>query len=87
MFKKYLKKEKEHHTVTRKASFFLTVVTMFFFGLQMLSAQPCPPGPGGIPDCSNDDPSAVPFDGGASLLLGGGIALGVKKLYGKIRRK
>lgn len=83
MLKKYSKKEKP--VVKRNFSFF-TILVMFFLSIQVLSAQPCPPGPGGVPDCENNDPS-VPFDGGASLLLGGGIVLGVRKLYGKIRKK
>lgn len=32
------------------------------------------------PDNPIPDPTAVPLDGGASLLLAGGVALGLKKL-------
>jgi len=83
MSKRYLNKEK---SVVKTVFRFFTVLIMFFLSMQLLSAQPCPPGPGGVPDCDNDEPG-VPFDGGASILLGGGIALGVRKLYGKIRKK
>jgi hypothetical protein len=44
------------------------------------------PGTGGpTPNTPPTDPTAVPIDGGASLLLASGVALGLKKL--RDRRK
>jgi hypothetical protein len=45
-------------------------------------AQPCPPGPDGLPDCSGGDPSA-PIDGGASLIVLAGAGIAAKKIYDK----
>jgi hypothetical protein len=84
MLKNYSQKENKR---TIKLTSLVVVLAISFFSIQQLSAQPCPPGPGGVPDCSNQDPSGVPFDGGASLLLGGGIVMGAKRLYGKIRKR
>ena len=52
------------------------------FGFLLLAAQPAAaqgPGSGG-PEPDPTDPTAVPIDGGASLLLAAGAAYGVKKL-------
>ena len=43
-------------------------------------AQPTNGGPGPDPD-----PTAIPIDGGVSLLLAGGVAFGIKRL--RARRK
>jgi hypothetical protein len=68
-------------------SFFLTrllsamVLVVAFGGIAV--AQPGTGGPGpGTPD---PDPTAVPLDGGASLLLASGVAYGIKHL--RNRRK
>ncbi len=42
------------------------------------------PGSGG-PTPDPNTPTAVPIDGGASLLLAGGVALGLKKLRARFR--
>jgi len=88
MLKNYSQKENKG---TKRTASFLVVLAIFFFSIQSLVAQPtepqCPPGPGGVPDCANQDPTGVPFDGGASILLGGGIAIGAKRLYGKFRKR
>ncbi len=47
-------------------------------------AQSGDPGSGG-PNPTNTDPTQVPIDGGASLLLASGVAFGLKKL--RDRRK
>lgn len=45
-------------------------------------------GPGTIgPTPNTPSPSAVPLDGGASLLLAGGVALGLKKLRDRYRTR
>jgi hypothetical protein len=47
-------------------------------------AQPGSGGPG--PDAPVADPTATPLDGGASLLLAAGVALGLKKLRQRRQR-
>ena len=84
MLKNYSQKETK---TEKRLTSIVIVLVISFFSIQQLSAQPCPPGPGGVPDCSNQDPTGVPFDGGASLLLGGGIVVGAKRLYGKLRKR
>ena len=63
------------HWATRAAGFFLLL------GLSVFAshAQPSSGGPQPIA------PTATPIDGGASLLLAGGLALGLKKLRRKPR--
>ena len=57
------------------------VLVVAFGGIAV--AQPGTGGPGpGTPD---PDPTAVPLDGGASLLLASGVAYGIKHL--RNRRK
>jgi hypothetical protein len=68
-------------------SFFLTrllpvlVLAVAFDGVVL--AQPGSGGPG--PGTTTPDPTAVPLDGGASLLLASGVAYGIKHL--RNRRK
>jgi MprA protease rhombosortase-interaction domain-containing protein len=59
---------------------FITSVTLLvaIWGLTSISAR-AQPGSGG-PGPGPADPTAVPLDGGASLLLAGGVAYGLRKL-------
>ena len=59
------------HWATRAGSFFLLL------GLSALVSHAQPSSGGPQPSLA---PTATPIDGGASLLLAGGIALGLKKL-------
>ena len=47
-------------------------------------AQPSTGGPGPTP---TPDPTAVPLDGGASLLVAAGIGFGIRKLRARSRRQ
>lgn len=52
-------------------------------------AQGSPPGQGPQPDPTTPttpDPTAVPLDGGASLLVAAGIGFGIRKLRARSRR-
>lgn len=51
-----------------------------------LSAQPGPPAGGG-PPCGEPFGPACPIDGGVSLLIAAGLALGGKKAYDLGRKK
>ncbi len=54
--------------------------------LRIAPAQAQAPGPGsGGPSPTPPDPTSVPIDGGASLLLAGGVAMGLKKLRDRRR--
>ena len=56
---------------------FFIFCAAFFFAVQESNAQPGPPGgPGCWPP-----PCEIPLDGGISLLIAAGIALGGKKFY------
>jgi hypothetical protein len=60
---------------------------LFAFGLILTSitislSQPGGPGGGG-----DDDPDPIPIDGGISLLIGAGAALGAKKAYDLRKRR
>lgn len=68
------------HTIL--SAFFGTAVFLLLTTATAL-AQPGTGGP--TPDNPPPDPTAVPLDGGASLLLASGVALGLKKL--RDRRK
>ena len=48
-------------------------------------AQGAPPTGGPVPG-TPPDPTAVPIDGGISLLLAGGVAYGVKRLRNRRRK-
>jgi hypothetical protein len=62
-----------------KKSIFILTILFSILGSTELKAQPPGPGEGLEPDCAN--PPCVPIDGGISLLLVAGAALGGKKLY------
>ena len=63
---------------------FLVLAVVFCMGTFRVFAQGDPPDDGG-PTPPNPPPAAIPIDGGASLLLAGGVAYGLKKL--RDRRK
>ena len=60
---------------------------LFLFGLLLglgrLAAAQAPESTGPSPQAS--DPTAVPLDGGASLLLAGGVAYGLRRLQQRRR--
>ena len=66
----------------KKATFHLILVTVGLFltsaAFTGAMAQPGSGGPG--PGTQPPDPTAVPLDGGASLLLAAGVGFGVKRL-------
>ena len=66
---------------------FLPALVVVLFGLPGLTrAQTTPPPPIGAPSpLTPQSPAGVPVDGGASLLLAGGIAYGLKKLRDRRR--
>ena len=53
------------------------VLLLFLAGLSRLSSAQAPTTTGPTPQA---DPTAVPLDGGASLLLAGGVAYGLRRL-------
>ena len=74
-----------------KKHFFLKALGALAFGLLLnasaAQAQAQEPGSGGpTPITPVPDPTAVPLDGGASLLLAGGVAYGLKKLRARRAR-
>ena len=68
-------------------SFFLTrllpTLTLLMAAAEVLMAQP---GSGG-PTPGGPTATAIPLDGGASLLLAGGVAYGIKHLRNRRKRK
>lgn len=69
-----------------KQFFFTKLLPAFLLAFALSSAamaQDTPPGPIGAPSPST--PTGVPIDGGASLLLAGGVAYGLKKLRNRRR--
>ena len=61
----------------------LPVLTVMLAFSEAVLAQPGTGGPGpGTPA----DPTAVPLDGGVSLLLAGGVAYGIKHLRNRRKR-
>jgi hypothetical protein len=60
----------------------LPVLTLMVALSEAVLAQP---GAGGVTPGTPADPTAVPLDGGVSLLLAGGVAYGIKHL--RNRRK
>jgi hypothetical protein len=68
-----------------KASFLyiLLLVSIFIcFQLPILAQPGGGPGGGG-----GGDPDPIPVDGGISLLIAGGIALGAKKLHDRSKKR
>lgn len=62
----------------------LAILTAGLLGLAATAQAQDNPGSGG-PTSGNPPATQVPIDGGASLLLAGGVALGLRKL--RARRK
>ena len=65
---------------TRKAA----LLTMLALALCITQTQAQDPGDGGLGD---PDGTSVPIDGGLSILLGLGAAVGAKKIYNKAKGK
>ncbi len=63
----------------------LLAIALFMLPI-MLLAQPGPPAGGG-PPCGPPFGPACPIDGGISLLIAAGVALGGKKAYNLSRKK
>jgi len=63
-----------------------SLIVVALLAPMVMSAQPGPPGGGG-PPCGQPFGPACPIDGGISLLIAAGIALGGKKAYDLGRRK
>lgn len=63
----------------------LVIVVVMFMPL-VVNAQPGPPAGGG-PPCGEPFGPACPIDGGVSLLIAAGLALGGKKAYDLGRKK
>lgn len=68
--------------LVRSAFFMALVLSLGLVNVLAQGADP-PDTPGPTP--AQPDPTAIPIDGGASLLLAGGVAYGLKKL--RDRRK
>ena len=62
----------------------LLAVAILLLSANAASAQGAPPGGG--PGPTTPDPTAVPLDGGASLLVAAGIGFGIRKLRARSRR-
>ena len=62
------------------------LIIVFGVGTSKLLAQGDPPDNGG-PTPPNPPPAEIPIDGGASLLLAGGVAYGLKKLRDRRKKK
>lgn len=75
----------------QKHTFLTALSTAAFCVLLATAAHAQAPGSGGPgPDPTptpTPDPTAVPLDGGASLLLASGVALGIKKLRDRRRAR
>jgi hypothetical protein len=71
----------------RSLTKFLFIAALLILPLTFLSQPPDPPG-GGTPPCGGPFGGVCPIDGGVSLLVAAGLALGGKKAYdvGKKRR-
>ncbi len=61
------------------------VALVLSLGIMNALAQNDPPDNGGPTPPNPPDPTEIPIDGGASLLIAGGVAYGLKKL--RDRRK
>lgn len=56
---------------------YFSILVFLFFAL---ASQAQTPGSGGPTPSSSPDPTTVPLDGGASLLLAGGVGYGLRRL-------
>jgi hypothetical protein len=63
----------------RLHKFLLTLAIVLIQSGIVYSAPPPPGGGGGTPACW--PPPCIPIDGGITLLIAAGAALGVKKIY------
>ena len=63
---------------------FLPSVIIVLVATAVAVAQPGSGGP--MPGTTPPDPTAVPIDGGVSLLLAGGVAYGLKHLRSRRRK-
>lgn len=74
-----------------KANKFFFLLAFFIFLMFSGSAfgqLPCPDGcQGTYPNCEPCGDPSVPFDGGASLLLASGLAVGAGKIYKNRKKK
>lgn len=61
--------------------FFLTITT-----ISIAAPFPPPPPPGNGPPCW-PPPCVIPIDGGISILMAAGAALGAKKIYDSRKKK
>jgi hypothetical protein len=74
-------------TFPMKNLFVVTALALSLSALSSISAQAQGPGSTGPqPDADEPAPTGVPIDGGASLLLAGGVAYGLKKLRARKAR-
>jgi hypothetical protein len=74
-------------TFPMKNLFVVTTLALSLSALSSISAQAQGPGSTGPqPDADEPAPTGVPIDGGASLLLAGGVAYGLKKLRARKAR-
>lgn len=68
-------------------AFRFSLLTGLFFAFTSIGAYAQGPGSGGpIPGPTPTDPTAVPIDGGVSVLLAAGGALALRKLRNSTRR-
>lgn len=74
-----------------KLNYLLVIIAVFVVGAATSVVYAQPPGglpPGGAngatPPCW--DPSCVPVDGGVSILIAAGVALGGKKIYDSYKK-
>jgi hypothetical protein len=66
------------------------IVSLLIFTAVISVGQAQPPDPpaGGDPPCGGPfGPACIPIDGGVSLLVAAGLALGAKKTYDVSRRR
>jgi len=64
----------------------MTRFLLFAFGLLAATASKAQTPSTGGPTPQAPDPTAVPLDGGASLLLAGGVAYGLRRLRARRAR-
>jgi len=63
----------------------LILTGIMFLGTDLLAGPPGGGGPGGQGGCN--PPPCVPIDGGISILIAAGVALGGKKIKDNLRSK